>query len=217
MKHSITISDLTEEALKQARANYLEQRGQYLEYVSQLFWWNKRVNLISRDVSHETMVKHVQHSLLLSTLDEVKNAEQILDTGSGGGLPAIPLSIHFREKKVLANDIVSKKMMAIKQIARKLGCNNFDAITASIENYELRNNELIVSKHAFKVGELIDYLEGKSWKQIIFLKGENEAKEEIEEVSFALDTEIIRLDTTISDPFYTGKAIVKVRRKDEKL
>lgn len=217
MKHSITISDLTNEAFKQAQGNYHEQRGQYLEYISQLFWWNKRVNLISRDVSHETMVRHVQHSLLLTTLEEVKNAEHILDTGSGGGLPAIPLSIHFRDKKVVANDIVSKKMMAIKQIGRKLGCNNFDTITTSIKNYELSANELIVSKHAFKVGELIEYLEGKGWRQIIFLKGENEAKEEIEEVSFALDTEIIRLDPTISDPFYKGKAIVKVRRKDEKL
>lgn len=107
--------------------------------------------------------------------------------------------------------------MAIKQIGRKLGCTNFDTITTSIKNYELSTNELIVSKYAFKVGELIAYLEGKSWRQIIFLKGENEAKEEIEEVSIALDTEILRLDPTISDPFYTRKAIVKVRRKDEKL
>lgn len=85
MKHSITISDLTHEAFKQAQENYHDQRGQYLEYISQLFWWNKRVNLISRDVSHETMVRHVQHSLLLTTLEEVKKAEYILDTGSGVG------------------------------------------------------------------------------------------------------------------------------------
>ncbi|MBO6795024.1 MAG: class I SAM-dependent methyltransferase [Balneolaceae bacterium] len=217
MKHKITSKSLSSEAYEVVIELFQKNRGKYLEYISQVFWWNKRVNLISRDVSHETMVKHVQHSLLLSVMDEVKNAETILDTGSGGGLPGVPLSMCFPEKTVRVNDIVSKKMMAVKQIARKMGCKNFDIIIGSIASQQIESGELIVSKHAFKVDELIDYLNGNDWSQIIFLKGEKEAYDEIQRVELALNCEIIQLDKTIDDPFYKGKAIVKVKKIDEKL
>ncbi len=217
MKHTIISKSLTKEAHEEARELFQKKRGKYLEYISQVFWWNKRVNLISRDVSHETMVKHVQHSLLLAITDEVKIAESILDTGSGGGLPGIPLSMRYPDKKIRVNDIVSKKMMAVKQIARKMGCANFDTIIGSIAHQQIEPGELIVSKHAFKVDELLGYLEGKNWSQIIFLKGEKEAHDEIEGVEFGLNCEIIQLDKTIDDPFYKGKAIVKVKKIDEEL
>lgn len=217
MKHTIHTTILPSEILSASRELFNSNRGQYLEYISQVFWWNKRVNLISRDVSHETMVKHVQHSLLLAGVEEVVNADKILDTGSGGGLPGVPLSIAMPDKIITANDIVSKKMMAVKQIARKMGCDNFNTVTGSIGEYDLDGDELIVSKHAFKIGELIDHLGDKSWSRIVFLKGEKEAYDEIRDVDLPLKVDIIELEEALEDSFYKGKAIVKIVRKDEKL
>ena len=214
MKHSVVFTELEKESLTNVEEIIHKHHGKLSEYVSQLRWWNKKVNLISRDVSHETLMEHVAHSLLLSQLSVFQNASKIIDTGTGGGLPGLPLALCFQEKEFILNDIVSKKMMVVKQMALKLKAGNVQTDARSIGDISL-NGELIITKHAFKVYELLAFLEGKNRGDILFLKGEKEAKEEIEQIDIPITATIINLDRVLSSEFYKGKAIVHISGNNE--
>lgn len=212
VKHSIEYSEIPKEGLSFLN-NLLDQHFLRLqEYAELLLWWNSRINLVSRDVSHETLFEHIKHSLLISTIESFQGAEGIIDTGSGGGLPGIPLAICHPEKSFILNDIVSKKMMAAKQMAGKLKLKNVLTISGSISEVEL-NKSLIVSKHAFKIFELVDHLGKKEWGDIIFLKGEHEVENELRKVDSPLNVRVTTLDNVLESDFYKGKSIVEIKRR----
>lgn len=215
MKHQIQYSILTDNQLSEWEKLVNNNIETLILYSDQLLWWNKKVNLVSRDVSHETVLEHIKHSLILSTVDSFKVSENIIDTGSGGGLPGIPLSICFPEKQFVVNDIVSKKVMAMKQVGFKLKLTNLKTASGSIAQQAFEEDHLIITKHAFKVDELILLLGNNPWKKLIFLKGANEAEPEIKRLDIPVSSNIIELDVSIEDPFYKGKALVEISRIDE--
>ncbi|MGB0346141.1 MAG: 16S rRNA (guanine(527)-N(7))-methyltransferase RsmG [Balneolaceae bacterium] len=214
MKHQIQYSILTDEQLSEWEKLVNNNIESLILYSDQLLWWNKKVNLVSRDVSHETVLEHIKHSLLLSVVNSFKSANNIIDTGSGGGLPGIPLSICFPQKQFVLNDIVAKKVMAMKQMGFKLKLSNLKTASGSIAHQPI-TNELIITKHAFKVDELVGLLDDLPWKKLLFLKGANEAEPEIKRLDIPVSSNIIELDTSFDDPFYKGKGIVEVSRVDE--
>lgn len=215
VKHHVIHSSISQESL--SRLNDLLDKNfvKLSQYSEELFWWNSKVNLVSRDVSHETILEHIKHSLLVATTESFINAKKVIDTGTGGGLPGIPLAICFPEKEFVLNDIVSKKMAAVKQILRKLKVINSSTESGSISNVEVGRLDLVITKHAFKIFELTNYLQGKNWEKLIFLKGEKEAFLELESIDTPLNVSITNLDKVIDNPFYKGKAIVEVTRKLE--
>lgn len=215
MKHSISFLEFTKQQITFVEYLIQNNYGLLNEYISHLRWWNKKVNLVSRDVSHETLMEHVAHSLLISEIEVFKNAQSILDTGSGGGLPGVPLAVCFPEKEFLLNDIVTKKIMTVKQIGVKLKLSNLKTKADSVANIKIEENQLVVTKHAFKVFELVELLKGSDWGNILFLKGEEEAKQEIEKVEEPVSATIINLDHVLSSEFYKGKAIVHIHRVNE--
>ncbi len=212
VKHSIEYSEILKEDLSLLN-NLLDRHFIKLEeYTELLLWWNSRINLVSRDVSHETLFEHVKHSLLISTMECFQHNQEIIDAGSGGGLPGIPLAICYPEKNVVLNDIVSKKMMAAKQMVGKLRLKNVLTKAVSISEIEL-NKSLIVTKHAFKIYELLDYLGEKEWKEIIFLKGQHEVEDELSKVDKPLEVKITALDKVLESEFYKGKSIVEIKKR----
>ena len=215
MKHHIQYSILTDEQLSEWEKLVNYNIESLLLYSDQLLWWNQKVNLVSRDVSHETVLEHIKHSLLLSVVESFKRSDSIIDTGSGGGLPGIPLAICYPEKQIVVNDIVSKKVMAMKQMGFKLNLSNLKTASGSIANQEISEGDLIITKHAFKVDELVGLLGDMPWKSLLFLKGANEAEPEIKRLDIPVSSNIIELDMSINDPFYKGKGIVEVTRIDE--
>lgn len=212
VKHEITHSGYSTASLERVGELFREYEEKLNEYAAELLWWNQRVNLVSRDVSRETIMEHIRHSLTISGSSLFKEGKTIIDTGTGGGLPGIPLAICFPEKEFLLNDIVSKKVMAVKQMCLKLGLDNIKAVSGSIEDQEIKEEHLIITKHAFKIWELTELLKSKDWKELIFLKGESEAENEIREVEGDVKMNIINLDKTLTDEFYSGKAIVELSR-----
>ncbi|MFV1884090.1 MAG: 16S rRNA (guanine(527)-N(7))-methyltransferase RsmG [Balneola sp.] len=213
MKHRISYQNLSQELLKKQSALFEQNILLLEEYAERLLWWNKRINLVSRDVSHETIKEHVLHSLLLGGGFEEVDLREIIDTGTGGGLPGIPLAICYPDKKFLLNDIVSKKMMAVKETATHLGLKNVHVNTGSIANVEINKGEVIISKHAFKINQLLSLIEEKAWGEIILLKGEKEVPNELEGIKEKLDIEVIGLEDALEKDFYIGKAIVRIKRK----
>ena len=213
VKHNIQEGQISKESLQKLNNILTDKDAQLSKYAEQLMWWNKKINLISRGVSRETVLEHIKHSLLLYNFILVDDSKKIIDTGTGGGLPGIPLAICLPEKQFVLNDIVSKKILATKQIIKSLGIKNVITEERSIAEITVSKEELIVTKHAFKINELILYLRNKEWTKIIFLKGEKEVKEELSGVEFFLDITITNLDKVIESEFYSGKAIVEVKKQ----
>lgn len=210
MEHEILTSNFSN--TEQVEALYFEFEKELLEYVDQLMWWNNRVNLVSRDVSRETVKHHIEHSLVISQLSLFQNSLQIIDAGAGGGFPGLPLGITHPKKEILLNDIVSKKMMACKQMVLKLGLDNISTQAGSIADVEVSKKSLIVSKHAFKINDLIEMLGQKEWSGIVLLKGRDEVEQELNGVKTPLNINIISLEA-FRNSFYDGKALVEITRR----
>lgn len=178
-------------------------------YLDQLLWWNKRVNLVSRNVSRETIWEHIRHSLLLSQFEAFKSSELIVDAGTGGGLPGLPLAITHPQKHFVLNDLVTKKCLAMKQMAQKLELENLGIIDGSIENLEQDLPFLLISKHAFKINELYQMTASLPWKKMILYKG-NDFEDELEGIKESMTIDSYRLSE--ESDFYKGKALVFLHR-----
>lgn len=212
MKHEIEYHDFSDDKAHIAQELFHQHEKLLGLYTDQLLWWNKKINLVSRDVSRETIQKHVLHSLVISTSDLFKSADYIVDTGTGGGLPGIPLSILHPDKAFVLNDIVSKKMMACKQIVAELKLNQTKCEGGAIADLQIDPNSLIVTKHAFKLNDLYFMIRTKPWSGLIMLKGTNEVEKELNGIEDSLHIQIYDLHSALKDPFFEGKAIVEIKK-----
>lgn len=207
MKHQITKKEITGEVLVKAHRLYGENKKALDLFIGKLIWWNSKVNLVSRNVSRETLYNHVIHSLLPVAAGLIKDEGVIVDAGSGGGLPAIPLAIVCNSAMVISNDIVEKKIMTVRQIGRDVGVSNLKAISGSIESLESEDPFLLVSKHAFKMDELYEMTADKNWKSALFYKGYEEGFEELGRIQVPLKAEVYRFNFDTPDKFYDGKGL----------
>ncbi len=227
-KACITIRPVDSARYIEIKKLYIKNLASLNNYIEELQWWNKRVNLVSRDVSRETLVKHVEHSLLLLLVPIVNEAAYIFDVGTGGGLPGMPLAIcrtdHSRQRIVM-NDKIEKKIWAVKQMIQKLGVVGVDAIAKNAEKITHRDigsvsrgtmgeslATICITKHAFKVDQLLDLISHEFANEFVFLKGHAEAVEEIKRVKQPVRAVIYSLDEIDETAFYRGKAIVHLSR-----
>ena len=225
---SVTIRPVDSARYVEIKELYKHNLASLNNYIEELQWWNKRVNLVSRDVSRETIVKHVEHSLLLLLVPIVNEAANIFDVGTGGGLPGLPLAIcrtdHSRQRIVM-NDKVEKKIWAVKQMIQKLGVAGVDTIAknaATITHRDIgsvsrgtmgeSSATICITKHAFKVDQLLALISPELANEFVFLKGQAEAMEEIKRIKEPVSALIYSLDEIDETAFYQGKAIVHLSR-----
>jgi len=185
-------------------------------YIDKLLWWNDKINLVSRDVSRETLEQHVKHCLTLSVHPLFAGAGKIIDAGTGGGLPGMPLALCYPEKSFVLNDIVKKKIMALKQIGRDVGrADNAQYSAESIKEALAKEAfNLLISKHAFKINELVQMVDVERTPALI-LKGK-EFKEELEGIDQKLKITVFDLFSESKNAFYEGKAIIEINTVNEK-
>lgn len=207
--HDITYHTVPRETFSAVDELIDKKRPQLNTYLNQLLWWNERVNLVSRDVSRGTIWEHIRHSLLLSQFDLFREAPFIVDAGTGGGLPGIPLAIAAPEKEFLLNDIVSKKIIAVRQTIQKLNFENVKAKALSISKLQVPSRGLLISKHAFKINELWGMVSEKPWSSMVFYKG-IDFEEELKNIEEPLKIDCF--DLSEESDFYEGKALVIVNR-----
>lgn len=214
MKHNIHIREITKDEKEQIDTLFGENQEALNAYAELLLWWNKKINLVSRGVSRETVMHHIRHSLFVMLSEAFKEATTLIDAGTGGGLPGLPLAICVQTKKYLLNDIVSKKIFAVNDMIKKLNLlESVQTRAGSIEQIEAGEDTVLITKHAFKIGDLLSLTQNSELKEFVFLKGVEEAVREIEEVSEDLDVEVLKLDTPFMDEFYSGKGVVTLKKR----
>ncbi|WP_234567990.1 16S rRNA (guanine(527)-N(7))-methyltransferase RsmG [Rhodohalobacter sp. 614A] len=212
MKHSINTVEVDSEVLFKARKLYSAHNDQLEKYIDLLLEWNEKINLVSRNVSRETVREHVVHSLLPIPLGLVQWNNKWIDSGTGGGLPGIPLAICEKEKEWHLNDNVRKKMRAVEDISQSMGLENVEVIAKSISLIQLEKGTGIVTKHAFKIKDLLKHLDSQPWETILMWKGVGDVEEEVRRSRENLHVTIYAFDFGKDEPFYEGKGIVKIEK-----
>lgn len=211
MKHHIRSWDFSAAAFSTVDTIFTSHQDQLQEHLDKLLWWNKRINLVSRNVSRETVQNHILHSLLITQLEPYKKSSLIVDAGTGGGLPGIPLAVASPQKNFLLNDIVKKKTVAIKQMVHQLGLTNAEVRSDSIADVFLDQPFLLISKHAFKINDLWEMTKGKKFTHLIFYKG-LDFKKELTGITSPLHIDVYNLGATGDDSFFKEKALVVVKK-----
>jgi len=212
VKHSITRLPVPRETFESAAALFREHETSLHTYLDQLLWWNKRINLVSRGVSRETVVNHIHHSLLLSPFECFQKAEVIVDAGTGGGLPGLPLALTNAGKSFLLNDIVSKKVLALKQMIKKTSVSNTATNDGSVENLEIEHPFLLISKHAFKIDDLFQFTKHLPWTHLVFYKGAN-FEHELNSIKTPLKVTCYDLYKNSKESFFKDKSIIIISRR----
>ena len=212
MKHKLNRNKVSRETLNGAREIYKDNEQKLEEYIDLLLDWNSKINLVSRTVSRETVREHVVHSLIPMQLGLMNEFDDWIDSGSGGGLPGIPLAIVNPAKTILLNDNVKKKMRAVNEIIKTAGINNTDIIAKSISLVDFQKGTGIVTKHAFKIDDLLRLLGSKPWKTIIMWKGTEGALKEISQSKKKLNFTLFEFNFGPEEEFYEGKCLLKIER-----
>lgn len=112
----------------------IKQQEQFKQIGAIYKAWNKKLNLVSRNDIHHIYLKHVLHALSIAKVISFKPATQVMDVGTGGGFPGIPLAIMFPKAQFHLIDSVGKKIRAVQHIAEELGLANVTAGQIRAEN-----------------------------------------------------------------------------------
>ena len=115
--------------------------------------WNAKINVISRKDIQNLYVHHVLHSLSIAKFIKFTPGTMILDVGTGGGFPGIPLAIFFPELKFVMIDSIGKKIKVVNEVAQALSLQNVEAIHRRVQD-ETRKYDFVVSRAVMPLGEL---------------------------------------------------------------
>lgn len=116
--------------------------------------WNSKINLVSRKDIENLYEKHILHSLGIAKIISFKSGTSILDVGTGGGFPGIPLAILFPEVQFVLLDSIGKKIKVAQDIASQIGLANVECIHDRAEN-EKRKFDFVVSRAVMPLPDLV--------------------------------------------------------------
>lgn len=176
--------------------------------------WNEKINVISRKDIDNLMLHHVLHSLAIAKFIQFRPGTEILDVGTGGGFPGIPLAILFPECSFLMVDSIGKKIKVVDGVVEGLGLTNVRAEHIRAEDVD-QDFEFIVSRAVTRLSPFYYWVRKKispnhfhtQRNGLILLKG-GDLKEEIEELE--RKTKVIDLPSYFEEPFFETKKLVYV-------
>lgn len=131
-----------------------KQRGQYLALNELYHEWNSKINVISRKDIDALYEHHVLHSLAIAKSIRFRPGTKVLDLGTGGGFPGIPLAIMFPETRFKLIDGTGKKILVVKEVAKAIGLENCEAEQLRGEN-ESGKYDFVVSRAVMPLPDLV--------------------------------------------------------------
>lgn len=173
--------------------------------------WNEKINVISRKDIDELYVKHVLHSLAIAKVMKFEKGSEVLDVGTGGGFPGIPLAILFPEVEFHLVDSIQKKILVVNEVAEALELKNVKAEATRAENLKT-NYDFIVSRAVTQMPKFVEWVKPKIKKKhinsmpngILYLKG-GDLTEELKDFPKSIEYE---LNEFFSEEFFETKKVV---------
>jgi len=173
--------------------------------------WNLKINVVSRKDIDELYLRHVLHSLGIAKVLEFKPHSDILDVGTGGGFPGIPLAILFPESKFTLVDSIGKKIKVVEEVVDGLQLQNVTAINCRVEDLNSQF-DFIVSRAVAAMPTFVHWVKGKIKKEsihdrrngILYLKGGNLS----EELQNYKNAQIFDLSDYFTEDFFETKRVV---------
>ena len=178
--------------------------------------WNAKINVISRKDIDELYTKHVLHSLAIAKIQPFESGTYILDVGTGGGFPGIPLAILFPETRFYLIDVILKKINVVKAVAESLGLTNVKAEQIRAENVK-GDFDFIVSRAVTNMPDFVIWVKDKIKKTnkhalkngILYLKG-GDLTEELKDFPKAKEYNIAAF---FDNDFFETKKVVHLPLK----
>ena len=187
-----------------------EQKKQFAELEVLYKDWNEKINVISRKDTDSLYEKHILHSLGIAKVMEFADNTKVLDIGTGGGFPGIPLAILFPNVQFTLVDSIGKKITVVKGVAESLGLKNVTAHHMRAEQLKEKFH-FVVSRAVTQMPVFLTWLRGKFEKEqfnpkhngVLYLKGGDLAEE-----LAGLKAEIFSLKNYFDGEFFDTKKVV---------
>jgi 16S rRNA (guanine527-N7)-methyltransferase len=192
--------------------NLTEEQIQKFELLESLYQdWNLKINVVSRKDIDELYLRHVLHSLAIAKVITFKHGTSIMDVGTGGGFPGIPLAIMFPECKFHLVDSIAKKLKVVNEVVEGLNLENVKTTHTRVESIP-ETYDFIVSRAVAAMPTFVHWTKGKIAKAqnntlkngILYLKG-GDLTEELKTYS---KTTLYNLNDFFEEPFFDTKKVV---------
>ena len=191
-----------------------KQKLQFAQLGELYATWNAQINVISRADIDNLYEKHILHSLAIAKVVDFKDFTEILDVGTGGGFPGIPLAILYPNCQFVLVDSIGKKIKVVNEIATALGLENIKAEQMRAELVE-GEFDFVVSRAVTRLLPFYGWVKGKininNYNKlkngILYLKG-GDLKEELKELG--KKSRVFELSDYFTEEFFETKMVVHV-------
>jgi len=178
--------------------------------------WNLKINVVSRKDIDELYIRHVLHSLGIAKVISFKPKSKILDVGTGGGFPGIPLAILFPDCQFYLVDSIAKKLKVVDEVVNGLGLKNVKTFHNRVEDID-GQFDFIVSRAVTTMSTFVSWVKGKIAKSqhndlkngILYLKGGDLT----EELQHYKTVSLFNLSDYFTEDFFETKKVVYLPMK----
>ena len=193
-----------------------EQQEQFAKLEALYKDWNQKINVVSRKDIDELYLRHVLHSLGIAQIQTFNEGSQILDVGTGGGFPGIPLAILFPNVKFTLVDAIGKKIKVVDEVVEGLGLQNVKTYHSRVEEIP-GQFDFIVSRAVAAMSTFVHWTKGKIKKEsshqrkngILYLKGGDLT----EELKGYETVQVFDLNEYFEEEFFETKKVVYLPQK----
>lgn len=196
-----------------------EQVSQLNQLFDMYLHWNAQINVISRKDMDNFDERHVLHSLAIAKVMKFAHGSKVLDIGTGGGFPGIPLAIMFPEVDFHLVDSIGKKIKVVNEVSAALGLKNVRTSHERAENIK-EQYDFVISRAVTRMNNFMPWVRGKFLARknnplqngILYLKG-GDIHEELNEVDSKHFPSIHNISDFFPEEFFETKKVVYFRMK----